>query len=184
MPASRLSRSFTGVAKTISLNVISDIDVDWKLTGEKSPVELIVDGMNFLEFSNEDNQTIQTEIRIPNNYVSGKPIRLVNGSFYTNQVAGKVLFKVEVTLIRPSETVQGDYVNVFESQVEIPVNAISKKFIQINEMMLSSISGQVGITVSAKDILRVKFYRDSLNESDPCNGPVYLMKESFIAKAV
>lgn len=179
---SRLSRSFRQQAQQISLNIVPDIDIDWKLTGEKSPVETIQDSIEYLEFSNEDSQEIITEVKIPSNYLTGKPIRLVNGAFYTNETMGTILFKCRVSVIRPNVTVNGSFEAEVESDNEYIVDGTQGKISEIAEIPLTNNVGQVdGFLVRAKDILRITFYRDP--ENDNCAGPVYLMKESFIVKA-
>jgi hypothetical protein len=181
---SRLSRSFKQAVNTISLNIVSDIDVDWMLTGDKSPVEQIFDQMSFLEFSHEDSQEIISEVRVPSNYLTGKPIRLVNGSFFTNETMGTIMFKCHVSVIRPNITAQGSFEAEVESDNEFIVNGSQGTHTQIDEIPLTDAFGMIdGFQVRAKDILRIRFYRDPEAESVSSLGSAYLMKESFIVKA-
>jgi hypothetical protein len=181
---SRLSRSFNVIAKKISLNIVPDIDIDWQLTGDKSPVEFIVNEMAFMEFSHEDSQEIITEVRIPSNYLNGKPIKLMNGSFFSNEIEGKVLFKCQTSIIRPETTIQGSFESEVEVGTEYEINPVQGRYTQIDEILLSDAEGKInGVAVKAKDILRIRFYREPENESVICDGSVFLMKESFTLRA-
>lgn len=177
----KLSRSM----KAAITNLVTDIPIEWKITAGISPIESIVNGIPFFQFSSLDTQEIYTEVTLPNNYVGGTLVSLLNGIFYTSEVAGNVLFKTEATLIRPSLTVQGIYPsNEISVNAQIPVSAVSKEFTSIDAITLTDGSGAIGgVTLQAKDRIRIRLYRDIGSEAPPCNGDVFLMQASFNVKA-
>jgi len=178
----RISRSLSNAP---SLSPVPDIGIDWFSTGDISPLEVTIDNMSFYKFSNLDAQEIQCEITLPNNFIGGTPINLLNGLFHTPAIVGNVLFRADVTLIRPSSTVEGVYPNTYTStNVVIPVNPIANSFANIDSINLTS-AGLIVIPAQARDRLRVKLYRDitgEINSSNPCMDDVYLLKKSFVAK--
>jgi hypothetical protein len=179
----RISRSFQNVpAPTIGA---SDIAIEWFSTGDLSPEEVIIDNMSFYKFSNLDAQELQCEITLPNNYVNGSAINLINGMFFTEEVLGNVLFSADVALIRPSVSVEGVYPDTYSSTNSvIGVDPVSKKFTNINSIDLS-LAGVINIPAQAQDRLRVKLYRNipqEISSANPCLGDVYLLKKSFVAK--
>jgi hypothetical protein len=175
----KLSRSF----KQALIGAVPSIPVVWTLTAGISPIETIVDGMTFYEFSNLDSQEMNTEVTIPTNYLGATPINLVSGTFFTTPVVGNVLFKAYVSLIRPSSTVEGAYPNDYTStNVQIPVSIVSNQFTEIPSIDIATALGVVGISVQANDRLRVKVYRDIAGEAPSVAGNVYLLKQSFVVK--
>jgi len=175
----KLSRSF----KQSLSGIIANIPTVWDITSGITPIETIVNGMIFYEFSELDPQEIHTEVTIPSNYLGGTPINLVNGVFYTAPVVGNVLFKAYVSLIRPSTTVEGTYPNNYTStNIQIPVSAVSNQFTEIPSIDIASALGVVGVSVQANDRLRINLYRDIAAEAPSALGSAFLLKKSFVVK--
>ena len=176
----KLSRRPTSSSPVLPVPSIPTV---WDLTDAVAPLETIINGMVFYEFSDLDSQQMHTEITIPSNYIASSAISLESGMFYTAPVAGNVLFKAQVSLIRPSSTVEGTYPNNYLStNVQIPVSIVSNQFTEIPSIDLSSVLGVIGIAVLPNDRLKVTFYRDIANESPSCAGSVFLLQKSFVVK--
>lgn len=175
----KLSRSF----KQSLTGVIAPIPVIWDVTTGVTPVESIVDGMIFYEFSNLNSQELFTEVSIPSNFLGGTPINLSSGMFFTAPVVGNALFKADVSLIRPSVTIEGTYPNNYTStNVQIPVSIVSNQFTEIASIDITNALGVVGVSVQANDRLRIRLYRDIAGETPSVADNVYLLKKSFVVK--
>jgi hypothetical protein len=161
----------------------SPIPTVWDLSSGVAPVEAVINGMVFYEFSHLDSQEMHTEVTIPSNYVAGSMVNLISGMFFTSAVVGNVLFRAQVSLIRPSVTVEGTYPDSYVStNAQIPVSVVANQFTEISSIDITSMFGAVGVAIQANDRLRVTFYRDIASEAPSAVASAFLLKKSFVVK--
>lgn len=153
----------------------------WEKIGESSPENESQDGIKLESFSHVDEQEIYLTLNVPENYVTGSPIKLKNGAFFIDVITNKVLFRTLTALIRPGVTVLGTYSNTHASaNSEVTVAGVANTLTAIGELQLSDASGLInGVAVAANDKLRVKLSRKVANETASAASKAKLMINNF-----
>jgi hypothetical protein len=150
------------------------ITVSWVQQGN-TPLDNLLGLIPVFEFEAGLSQELYAIINVPESYAPGSQIRLrVKG--ISNDTSGNVLFRAQSTLIR-SEV--DDYDSTTNQRTTtnsaITMSAANDKEPQKIILDITSATGQVnGVSVSASDLLIVRFYRDT----DTATGSLYLVKGS------
>lgn len=154
--------------------------------GDVAPIESFTDGIEFLDFDHGLSQEIYFNFKIPAGYVAGNQLVLTGGVFYSQAIAGKVLFKAETALLKKGLHVLGTYSLAHTStNNEVTVSSTLGEQNQIGNIDLTDSIGEIaGSVVEEGDILRIKVYRDVSNESVSATEDARLVKTCFEPKKV
>jgi hypothetical protein len=148
--------------------------------GSIAPINDQLSGFEYRGFGSLDQQELFAILTVPESYVTGKPINIKSGIFFTSATTGNIKFKCETALITGS-TVIGTYPNVHSStNTELTANAIANTVTYIGDIDLTDSLGEINsIQVQAGDKLRIRLIRDYASESSPANEDARLITDSF-----
>lgn len=152
------------------------IDLEWFEQNE-APILDIESNSEVYQFADVDPQFLYGEVRIPDGYVSGKPISL-KGHFFSSLTTGTVFFKSIATLIRTGTDSTGSTTNRhFSTNAAITVNGTAYVDTAL-ELDLTDTDGLInGVLVSPGDRIKISIRRDT--SSDTLAGDASLYKKGY-----
>lgn len=154
------------------------------IIGNIAPVEEFVSGMDLLGFS-DNNQEMYFNFKVPEGYVAGNLLALMGGVFYcSNTTTGKVLMKAATTLLKKGNSNLTESTNVhISTNIEANVAAITNDMALIGNIDLTDSTGKINsVDVEAGDILKIRLYRDTDNESASVDDTVLIPRTCFEPK--
>lgn len=166
--------------------------VQWTLQ-DNSPTQRFLDGVEYLDFTNELEQAIWAAIPVPTDYVAGTQIFLLGGQFLmpapVGSALGNVLFKATSFLIKPGAGSISNRSQSWKSlNAKIAATGAADQLTNIGTIDLTSSTGKVknaannDASVAAGDLLIVKLAREVQSENASANNAVPLLRHSFTAK--
>jgi len=156
---------------------------NWVLTGDSSPLDGEVDGIDTLDFDEISENEVFATIQVPDSYAPGTQIKLIGGAYFCNVNSDNVLFKCLTTLLQPGSTVLGTYTDIHTSTNTENTQTVSNRLENIGEIDLTDSSGEINsVAVAAGDKLRIRLFRDNANESTPADALARLLKQSLAPK--
>jgi hypothetical protein len=150
------------------------------IEGSIAPINDQLSGFEYRGFGSLDQQELFAILNVPESYVTGKPINIKSGIFFTSATTGNIKFKCETALITGS-TVIGTYPNVHNStNAQVTANAVANTVTYIGDIDLTDSLGEINsVQVQAGDKLRIRLIRDYSNETSPAGQDVRLITDSF-----
>jgi hypothetical protein len=151
------------------------------------PIEELVDGIDLLGFDKTSGAEIYFNYKLPDGFVSGNQMVLAGGVFYCQNItSGKVLMRAETALLKKGSHVLGIYNDIHTAtNEEVDTAPIAGTQTTIGNIDLTDENGEInGAVVEAGDVLRIKVYRDSANETVPADDIVQIVRTCFEPKKV
>lgn len=144
-----------------------------------APVTEYVDGFELESFSNLESNELYATLIVPASYRPGKPIKLVGAQFFCASTTGNVFFKAQTALVN-SGLVLGSYPNLHNStNAQVTVPGVSNTLASVGEVDLTDSLGRINlVTVNPGDKLRIRFFRDTANETLTAAAPARLIADA------
>ena len=151
------------------------------LPGTNAPVENLVEGVEVLDFDYLSSQELFGLLPLPANYVATTQIFLKDGMFAASAVTNKVFFKAETKLIRAGTTVLGSLGTAHVStNAAVTVSGTTNELTAIGDLDLTNSSGEINaVPVAGGDVLIIRLFRDSSNESPSAASDARLIRRSL-----
>tara|TARA_R110000868_G_C10972634_1_gene770642 strand:+ start:23314 stop:24663 length:1350 start_codon:yes stop_codon:yes gene_type:complete len=137
----------------------------WGLNEDISPLESLIDGMETLDFDKESQMAISALVVVPASYKAGDQIVLKNAIFFSPDNQDNVFFKLESTLYKLGEdatSIVNQHISINTEKTLATANALTA----VGDMDITDVAGEINaIAVASGDILKIKVFRDNLNET-------------------
>jgi microcystin-dependent protein len=151
----------------------------WEASGNVAPLAGQQEGVEYLGFDSVSGAELYATIRVPDSYSAGDQILLKGAAFFSAAGSGNVLFKTQTKLIKPGSTAFGSLGTAHESvNAEITLTA-ANQIEETGDCQLTSANGLINsLNVEAGDLLSIRLFRDSANETASAAGDANFIKYS------
>ncbi len=161
------------------------VSLEWYFGDSNSPLEAVLsNGLRILDFAQSpDEQEMFVELKVPETYVAGTQIKLIDGKLFAALTTGNVLFKATSYIFKA--TIDGTSVptGYNSTNTQVAVAGTTNQIVAVGDIDLTNASGQINsVAVAAGDTLLVKFYRDTSAETSGLAGDARLVRASFEPK--
>ncbi len=149
--------------------------------GINAPGVSYTDGVDLLDFDNANSQEIWALVKVPDDYVAGRQIKIKGLSYFCNVNSNNVLLKTITTLLESASSILGTYTNTHTSTNTEKTQTVSNRLETVSEIDVSDAAGLINaVAVAPGDMLRIKLYRDNASETVPAAADARVLRYSGV----
>jgi hypothetical protein len=142
--------------------------------------EVLASGLEVWNFANTDDQQVFLKFVVPEAYTAGTQIYLKQGKAFATLTSGNFLFKATSYIFKGNVVGTTTPTGYASTNVQQAVDATANEVVEIDDIDLTSASGQINsVSVAAGDTILVKLVRSASTETSGVAGDVRLIDESF-----
>lgn len=159
--------------------------LEWYFGDSNGPIEAVLsNGLRVLDFGQSpEEQEMFCQLAVPDSYVQGTQIKLIDGKFFSPTTSGNVLFRTETVIFKANIAATSSPTVYTATNAQQAVDGTTNEIVEMSDIDLTSSTGTINsVAVAAGDTLLVKFYRDTSAETSGLADTARLLRSSLQPK--